>query len=178
MKRWDFPALQHKLVKSIPELKRDALTLSLRCNSREIVDRKVEVLKARIWKVATIAGAGGAIPIVGLLAEGGVIAHEVMEYKQQLGLDKETLKGLAKRHKIEVGNLAAIEGMKDIAKAIALTASVFVSVFLPIFLVAGSVIGVGMSYGITVRVLQDILSELHKAALQILELVIEQKSDF
>ncbi len=50
IRQWDFPGLQEQLITSAPELKREALILSLQCNSKQTIDRKVEALKARILR--------------------------------------------------------------------------------------------------------------------------------
>ncbi len=182
--QWHFPRLQDELIKNIPKLKREALTLSLQCNSMKIADKKIEALKARIWIVATISAAGGAIPLPGLSIpiDTVLITHEVMEYKRQLGLDRNTLEELAKSHQIDVERLAKIVGFSDIPKAIASGASVGVLLvgrglikgFVP---VVGSVIGAGVSYASTSAVLRSILSKLRKAVLQIIEEVIIAESD-
>lgn len=175
--RWDFPALQEKLLESIPALKREALTLSLQCNSKAIVNRKVEALKARIWMVATMSAAGGAIPVPGMSAviDMMLVAHEIREYKKQLGLDDKTLHGLAIRHGLDEEKLIKIVGLTNIPKAataaaFAMAAEEVMSFFLPI---AGMVVGAAMSFGTTAAVLRQFLSKLQKAALQIVELTIQ-----
>ena len=174
---WDFPDLSKKLIESIPEIKRDALILSLQCNSKEIINRKCEVLRRRIWKVAGWSALGGAIPlpVVPPVIDTGVMVHEVREYIQQLGLDEETLKSLSERHRVELNNLIAKVGVANVTRAVAgvaahMAAEGLLKFFVPIL---GSITGAAMSFGTTRKVLEHFLSKLHNAALEIADLTIE-----
>ncbi len=65
---WDFPKLQDTLIDNIPALKREALTLTLKCTSVGLIEKKVDALKKRISLVATASAVGWAVPIPGLSA--------------------------------------------------------------------------------------------------------------
>ncbi len=175
--KWDFPDLSKKLIESIPEIKREPLILSLQCNSKEIINKKCEVLRRRIWKVAGLSALGGAVPLPGVsvAVDTGLLIHEIKEYTHQLGLDNKTLKSLSERYRVDVNRLIAIVGLASIPRAVAAVAvematEEVISFFLPIL---GSIAGAAMSFGTTMAVLRHFLSKLQNAALQIAELTIE-----
>lgn len=67
-------------------------------NSRSAIRTKVEMLRSRIWKMATISAAVAANPVSGVsvLFDTAMLAVEAERYKKTLGLDTESLDNLAK----------------------------------------------------------------------------------
>ncbi|CAH3189105.1 unnamed protein product, partial [Porites evermanni] len=82
-----FKANELKLAK-----KRESMTFALgkviTRSSEDIFQRKVNVLRQRIWKVATASGAVAAIPVPGLsfAVDAALILRELSLYRSQLGL--------------------------------------------------------------------------------------------
>ncbi len=180
--KWDFPDLSKKLIESIPEIKRGALILSLQCNSKEIINKKCEVLQSRIWQVAALSAICGAVPVppIGLICNLKIIVEEITEYKRQLGLDNKTLKNLAEQYRVDEGKLIAIVALENIPGAV-LAALGFVKAYSDtateedavLWALLGCITGATLSYGALVPVLQHFLDNLQKAALQIVKLTIE-----
>ncbi len=178
--RWDFPPLQKMLIENIPALKREALTLSLQCTSIDMIEKKVEALKKRIWFVATASAAGGAIPIPGFSAalDMGLIIGEVEEYKRQLGLDDKTLDGLSTKYNIPKDALAGAVAMSNIPKVLAgMMVEHATETAISLIPVVGQITGAAMSFGTTSVVLRIVLSKLREAAIKIVQLTIEASKD-
>ncbi len=180
IRRWDFPALYKKLIESIPEIKREALILSLQCNSKEIINKKCEILRSRAWRVAALSAMFGAIPVpgVGFIFNLSIIEEEIVEYKKQLGLDNQTLKNLAEHYKVDEGKLIAMVAVDNIAGAVATALGIVkaqtatTDADAGVWALVGSITGAALSFGTLVPVLQHLLANLQKAAIQIVELTI------
>jgi hypothetical protein len=95
--KWDFPKLVDSLVEDYPSLLGEAITLSLTINDEKSINKQFEVLRERIWKVALMSAAGGAVPILGvsLALDAALIQNEIKEYKKQFGLDPDSVKKLS-----------------------------------------------------------------------------------
>ncbi len=177
---WDFPALQDMLIDNVPDLKREALTLTLQCTSIDMIEKKVDALKRRIWGVATLSAAGGAVPIPGASAvfDLVLVTAEVEEYKHQLGLDDETLDGLSKTYHIPKDTLVGAVAMSNIPKIVttmmAEHATETAIGFIPVL---GQIVGAAMSFATTLAVLRLVLSKLREAAIKIVKLTVEASKD-
>jgi len=101
--QYDFPAFREQLIDKFPELKREALLLTLRSATRSMLDEKVKCLRSRIWKAAALSGGVGLVPIPGtsFVADVAIIVHETQFYYQQLGLRSESLRRLAQETGVE-----------------------------------------------------------------------------
>ncbi len=66
-------------------------------NSKNAIDKKFELLHERIWRLALLSAAGRAVPIPGtsLLLDTALIQNEINEYKEQFGLDSDSLEKLS-----------------------------------------------------------------------------------
>ena len=83
--KWDFDRLNKALLGALKILQRESLTLSLgvlTSLSTEMLKKKVQVLKGRIWMVAGISAAAAC----GLVPEGAICQAEVALYRSQLGI--------------------------------------------------------------------------------------------
>ena len=68
-RRWDFDRLTRAILDALPRYQRESLTLSLNALtslSREILERKVDIFKKRMWLVAGASAAAALAPIPGL----------------------------------------------------------------------------------------------------------------
>ena len=87
---WDFARLTSAILNALPACQRESLTLSLgnviTRSSEDIIQRKVEVLRGRIWMVASATAV--LVPLPGLFMAVDVVAilDELGLYRSQLGL--------------------------------------------------------------------------------------------
>ena len=92
--KWEFDRLRKAILDVLPRYQRESLTLSLgvlKSLSTEMLKRKVEVLKGRIWMVASASAAAAMVPIPGLsvAVDIGLMIKEITFYRTQLGLPEE-----------------------------------------------------------------------------------------
>ncbi|XP_067676903.1 interferon-inducible GTPase 5-like [Haliotis asinina] len=105
--KWDYTKLMEDILVSLPELKRNALVLSLSPLTKGLIKSKTVVLKTRATKVALVSGIQGActslipIPLLGgalsVSLDVALLAAEVTFYLKQYGLDDESLQELSSR---------------------------------------------------------------------------------
>ncbi|CAH3155998.1 unnamed protein product [Porites lobata] len=90
--KWEFARLTQAILDSLTRYQRESMTFALgkviTRSSEDIFQRKVHVLRQRIWKVATASGAVAAIPVPGLsfAVDAALILRELSLYRSQLGL--------------------------------------------------------------------------------------------
>ena len=90
--KWDFVRLTQAILDALTRYQRESMTFALgkviTRSSEDIFQRKVHVLRQRIWKVATASGAVAAIPVPGLsfAVDAALILRELSLYRSQLGL--------------------------------------------------------------------------------------------
>ncbi|XP_028404172.1 T-cell-specific guanine nucleotide triphosphate-binding protein 1-like [Dendronephthya gigantea] len=183
--KWDFARLTQAILDVLPMRQRESLTLAinlLTTRSKGILKRKVEILRCRIWKVATASGAGAVIPVPGLSValDVALLIKEVNFYKSQLGLPdensyefnnmtpeiKEKVRKFCLTSAVQLGNLMA-----------AYTASSAVEEFTRFIPFVGSIIAGGISFSSTYYFLHGCLKEMEETALDILECLNESLVD-
>ena len=88
LEKWDFTLLTQDILNALTTFQRESLILSLTRSSRDLIQRKVEVLKGRIWMVASASAAAALVPIPGLsiAVDAVLILKELSFYRSQLGL--------------------------------------------------------------------------------------------
>ena len=173
--KWDFARLLQAILNALPTYQRETLVLSLgNAVTNDIFQKKVEVLRGRIWKVATLSAAVAFFPIPGLsiAVDVGLILNEFALYRSQLDLPE---KGTADFEKLRVTTKDAV-GKLSITTAAQLAAylSVFATEsaaeeavsFIPIL---GSVIASTMSFTITYAALQQCLKAVEETALLVMK---------
>ena len=173
--KWDFARLLQAILDALPTYQRESILLSLsNYVTTDILQKKVEVLRGRIWKVATLSAAVAFFPIPGLsiAVDVGLILNEFALYRSQLDLPE---KGTADFEKLRVTTKDAV-GKLSITTAAQLAAylSVFATEsaaeeavsFIPIL---GSVIASTMSFTITYAALQQCLKAVEETALLVLK---------
>ena len=90
--KWDFARLTQAILDALTRYQRESLTLSLgnviTRSSDDIFQRKVDVLRGRIWMVASASAAAALVPIPGLSfgVDTALILNEYRFYIEQLGL--------------------------------------------------------------------------------------------
>jgi len=189
--QYDFPALCHEFIGDFPECKQEALLLTVRAQSKPMVDRKVECLRSRTWKAAGLSGAGALVPLPGtsFVFDVGILLHEMKFYFEQVGLDRESLRRLARTTGADVGRLTAVvtdaygvdvasldlRSCVDHLSVLGVSAAVFqaesaaeaaVSLALP---VVGQALAASMSYLTTRWMLAKILDRMHVVADEVID---------
>ncbi|XP_078268209.1 interferon-inducible GTPase 5-like isoform X2 [Rhinoraja longicauda] len=106
---YDFPRFMEALVDGLPNMKKSVFVLALPNLSVEVIRKKREVLKTRIWMWAIISGGVGAIPVPGLSAacDIGILIGVIIYFCECLCLDDASLRRLAERTGTSVGQLKA-----------------------------------------------------------------------
>jgi len=143
-------------------------------SSNEIFQRKVDVLRGRIWKVAAASGAAAAIPVPGLscVVDGALILNELSLYRTQLGLPEIGSTEFAKLHLatkekvLSVGLTTAAQLSGFLAPYAAEAAVEEVTRYIPVI---GLAIASGMSFGATYYALSNLLTNVEEAAKLVLK---------
>jgi len=111
--KFEFHHLEHKLIEEFPELKKEALILSLPATSKETIQLKGATLRTRMWIATGLTGVVAAIPLPAvpgafLIFDMLVVIEEAISYYKQLGLDEASLKRCASRTSTDYLKLQAI----------------------------------------------------------------------
>jgi len=186
VQKFDFDLLKLRLIEDFPELKKAALVLSLQATSKEMIDRKVAVLRSRMWKLAALSGAVAVIPVpfVSIAIDRVIVTRESKFYITQLGLDKTSLKRYAELANTDYKNLktivvsilggfdirALVDTCVKVATLMATTAAKEGLKFLPLI---GSLIVAPASYRGTYCALELVLDKTERVALEVAECAAE-----
>lgn len=183
--RWDFARLTQAILDVLPMYQRESLTLSLNILtslSTEILKRKVEVLRGRIWMVASASAAAAMVPIPGLAVavDIGLILNEITFYRSQLGLPEE---GTAEFARLNVTT-------QDKVRRMCMTTAAQVSGFLAAYAseaaveefsrfipLVGLAIASGMSFATTYYGLKHCLEKVEESALSVMREAAEKSAD-
>ena len=182
----DFMRLTQAILDALNRFQRETLTLSLgkaiTRSSREIFQRKVNVLKGRIWMVATASAAAAMVPLPGLslAVDAVLILRELNFYRSQLGLPEvgsdefTNLRSATKEKVLQVGLTTAAQ-LSEFLKPYAAEAAVeeATRLYLPYL---GWAIASGMSFGATYYALYKLLGAVEDAALSVLREAHEKTS--
>ncbi|XP_045168163.2 T-cell-specific guanine nucleotide triphosphate-binding protein 2-like isoform X2 [Mercenaria mercenaria] len=177
---FDFGQLSERLIKDAPDIKREALTLSLTNLTERIIRTKEKYLKKRIYIVSIASAAAAAVPIpgVGCSVDIAILLEEAVFYRQQLQLDEASFQENAAALNISVNELQRKLNLQSqiisftSAGLLAFFASLGISnlsenilkLLLPI---VGIVIASGISYGVQVHCLNKLLDIIVNDALRI-----------
>ncbi|XP_015770575.1 PREDICTED: interferon-inducible GTPase 5-like isoform X2 [Acropora digitifera] len=174
--KWDFVRLTQAILDTLSRNERESLTLSLHQAitrfSTEIFQRKVNVLKARMWKVAVVSAAATIFPSPELkvAVDAALILSELRLYRSQLGLPEEGSAEFAELHVankdkvLQVGLTTTSQLIEFLAPYVAAATGKEVARYLP---AVGLVIASGMSFGATYHALYNLLVTVQDAALSI-----------
>ena len=170
---FDFCPAQERLLNDFPNLKKDALILSVSYGqSNAILKEKTEVMRLRIWKVSLMSCMGTVIPIPGYsyLLDIKIIQIEADSFARQLSLDDSSVENLArlagvpesslknKRHLYSGGEtITKLQERKGVVRT--------VLSFVPF---VGTIVNLDAFVAVR-NILTDILNEYEQAALDILE---------
>ncbi|XP_069471629.1 interferon-inducible GTPase 5-like isoform X3 [Ambystoma mexicanum] len=97
--KFEFELLQETLGKELPSHKRHSFLISLPNISIKILEKKKELMKKQIWKVATVSCAVAAVPVPGLsiACDIYILKKYLSNYCKSFGLDDESLEKLARK---------------------------------------------------------------------------------
>ena len=195
---YDFPDLFNQFVDDFPKLKQEALLLSMRTQTRAIVDLKAERLRSRIWKCAAISAGCAAVPIPGIsfVTDACLLLRESKFYYHQLGLDSQSLRRLAEATGVEVGRLEAIVMQAFAVDIMSMTITNFVSFLgrcgctmaafevesaaeaaVSLLPVIGQALAASMSYWTTRWMLGKILDHMHAVAKQVVDVAMQPRNE-
>ncbi|XP_061086674.1 interferon-inducible GTPase 5-like [Conger conger] len=110
LEKLDFPELLEEVWRDIPEVKAAALLLALPALSVAVVTRKRDALKALVWAAASLSGGAAAmpVPLVSSAVDASVAVRILGKARHSLGLDDQSLEGLARRRGRDGGRLKAL----------------------------------------------------------------------
>lgn len=183
--KWEFARLTQAILDALTRHQRENMTLSLgkviTRSSNEIFQRKVDVLRGRIWKVASASGVAAAIPVPGLsiAVDGALILRELSLYRIQLGLPEIGSAEFAKLHLatrekvLSVGLTTAAQLSGVLAPYGAEAAVEEFTRFIPVI---GLAIASGMSFGATYYALNRLLTNVEEAAKLVLKEAAEKSA--
>ena len=179
-RKWDFDRLTRAILDALPRYQRESLTLSLNALtslSREIIKRKVDIFKRRMWLVAGASAAVALAPIPGLSfgVDMVLISYEISQYLAQLGIPKEgseifdILGDTTKKQVISLYlNFASAAGISAVLAREA-GAGIATEEFVRFIPFIGSAIAGTLSFAGTFAVLRIALNKIEAVALAVLE---------
>ena len=173
--KWDFARLLQAILDALPTYQRGSMVLSLsNYVTTDILQKKVEVLRGRIWKVATLSAAVAFFPIPGLsiAVDVGLILNEFALYRSQLDLPE---KGTADFEKLHVTT-------QDAVAKISITTAAQLAAYLSVFAaesaveeavsyipILGSLLASTMSFTTTYAALQQCLKAVEETAVLVMK---------
>ncbi|XP_078403063.1 interferon-inducible GTPase 5-like [Cetorhinus maximus] len=179
---YDFNLLNAALEDDLPSIKKSVYILALPNLNLEIVQRKKEVLKKRVWMLAALSGALGAVPVPGfsLGCDIGILIGGIIYFRKCLCLDDASLQRLANRAGKPVEDLKAVvktplvgEITPDIINrlswGVAAVAISALELALDIIPVIGSIFGAGSSFLMTYKLLSGALDDLTENAQRVVK---------
>uniref|UniRef100_H2ZV99 IRG-type G domain-containing protein n=2 Tax=Latimeria chalumnae TaxID=7897 RepID=H2ZV99_LATCH len=183
LEKFDFHRLQDTLEKELPTHQRQAFLLALPTISINVLQKKKEVLKSQIWKIAALSCGVAVLPIPGLSVACDVVilVKALTCYCKDFGLDKKALVKLAKKVDKPVEDLKSViksslagEISSDLVKKLLTKAAcggfmVVESIFTTFIPIIGGAVAGGISFGTTYYMLNSFLDELSEDAKKVLE---------
>ena len=179
-RKWDFDRLTRAILDALPRYQRESLTLSLNALtslSREILKRKVEIFRGRMWLVAGASAAAALAPIPGLSfgVDMVLINYEISQYLAQIGIPKEgseifdILGDTTQQQVISLYlNFASAAGISALLAREA-GAGIATEEFVRFIPFIGSAIAGTLSFAGTFAVLRIALNKIEAVALAVLE---------
>nr|XP_023969560.1 interferon-inducible GTPase 5-like [Chrysemys picta bellii] len=108
--KYDFPNLQEVLVDELPSHKRLTFLRSLSNVSKEILEKKRELLQAQIWwkSLASCGIAGVPIPGLTIVCDIAMLMMSLKEYCTDCGFNKNALTAVARQSNKPIAELKAL----------------------------------------------------------------------
>lgn len=188
---YDFQEMQDTLERELPGHKRHAFLLSLPNISVAVLQKKKEVLRQQIWKLATLSCAIATIPLPGLsvACDLAILVKTMKGYLKEFGLDEESLSKLARKFDKSEDELKAV--IKSPMVVTEITTEIVFKLMtkaaggglmvieyalstIPIF---GSAAAGGISFATTYYMLESFLKEIAEDAERVLTRALESSVD-
>ena len=180
--KWDFARLTQAILDALTRYQRESLILSLGNASNiarlssDILQRKVDVLRGRIWMVASASAAAALVPLPGLsfAVDAALILKELSFYRSQLGLPEMESAEFARLH------LATKEKVLKVCLTTASELSEFlapktaVEKFIYFIPLVGPAMASRRSFDATHDALTQLLKNVEVAAVSVLEEITEK----
>ena len=172
--KWDFSRLTLAILEALPRCQRESLTLTLTRLSTNVVKQKVDILKGRIWMVATASAAAAMVPLPGfsIAIDSALILYEISLYRSQLCLpslgSSDFLKlSVATQGRIRDVTIQSTAQLYSFLAPYALESSIEEYVrFVPY---VGSAVAGGLSFAATFSALRGCLQKVEEASLEIIK---------
>ena len=188
--KYDFHQLQQSMINDFPEIKRQALILSLSAFSDHLIKTKADVLRKRIGRSAALSAGVAFIPLQGVSIAFDAATTLVMAkyYYQQVGLDEISLNRHAQLTSSDPRQLQrvvqealgddflTIQGIKNLISGFAGAGVVAAAIseefcrFIPV--ICGIVAG-ALSFGGTYLTHKIMIDQLEKVALLVFRYAVE-----
>ena len=186
--KWDFSRLTEAILDALPRYEREALTLCLNALtglSKNFLERKVKILKGRIFLVAGLSAAVAVAPVPGLsiAVDALIMFNEVREYITQLGIPVQgsTIFNFlsSPTQRSVVATQVQFSSVPKILALLAKEAGAGLAVeeasrYIPF---VGSAIAGAISFGCTIFFLRKCLNKIEEVALAVLEEAKQQSID-
>ena len=184
--KWDFARLTQAILDVLPFRQRECLTLSLgvlTSLSSDMLKRKAELLRGRIWMVASASAAAAAVPVPGLnvAVDLALLTSEVTFYKSQLGLPDENsyeFRRMAPESQEKVRKFCVTSAVQLASFLATYTAGSAVEEFARFIPFIGLAIAGGISFSSTYYFLHQCVNELEGTALSFLDEMTAKAVDF
>ena len=171
--KWDFARLTQAILDTLMTYQRDTLVLSLgkvlTRSSPDLFQRKVKVLRGRIWKVASASAAAALVPLPGLSfgVDAWLILNELSFYRSQFaipeeGSDEYKRLPFSTQEKVSKVSLTTIPQL--VACLTAFTTEAAVEDYTRFVPILGSVIASSMSFTTTYLALKKLLKHVEEVA--------------
>ena len=186
--KWDFSRLTEAILDALPRYEREALTLCLNALtglSKNFLERKVKILKGRIFLVAGLSAAVAVAPVPGLsiAVDALIMFNEVREYITQLGIPVQgsTIFNFlsSPTQRSVVATQVQFSSAPKILALLAKEAGAGLAVeeasrYIPF---VGSAIAGAISFGCTIFFFRKCLNKIEEVALAVLEEAKQQSID-
>ena len=186
--KWDFSRLTEAILDALPRYEREALTLCLNALtglSKNLLERKVKILKGRIFLVAGMSAAVALAPVPGLsiAVDALIMFNEVREYITQLGIPVQgsTIFNFlsSPTQRSVIATQVQFSSAPKILALLAKEAGAGLAVeeasrYIPF---VGSAIAGAISFGCTIFFLRKCLNKIEEVALAVLEEAKQQSID-
>ncbi|XP_060688331.1 uncharacterized protein LOC132820326 [Hemiscyllium ocellatum] len=175
---YDYDRLNKALQESLPEIKQSVFILSLPNINLDIIKKKNEQLKKRVWMFAIVSGTLGLVPVPGLsfACDIAILIGALVHFRMYLGLDDASLERLANRVRKPVKNLKAVvktplvggeitvDKVSRISLRLAVVSFSILETIIYFVPVLGSIFGAGSSFLMTYKLLSVGLEDLTECA--------------
>ncbi|XP_063429697.1 interferon-inducible GTPase 5-like [Mytilus trossulus] len=184
-----FDDLMVAIFHSLPDLKKEAMILSIGPLTHQIIREKKKALHDRVFKIAVISAGAAAIPLPGVdvAVDFAIITYEIHFYMTEFGLDEESLMHLCKKTKTKYDQITeSLKHSKSLLTGKSTLRTLFMKIvktqaaeqvggrFAKYIPVIGSIISSCVAYGFCVNFLRSEIDLLEEDAHTLVNIVIDK----